>query len=91
MEKREVFFLDKEGRKISGYNLKFHSQLAKKLIEQDEELKEKYEQSGVEDMTMFLLEYFYCAGVNSSRYKEISFLPRSITEKQKKSISILFL
>ena len=83
MTKRKVFFINRQCEIISNEQIKFHELLADHIVDSNEELKEKFKNSKIDNKTLFLiLDEGYLAGTDSERYKEISFSPSNLTQKE---------
>jgi len=80
----EVFFIDRDGNKISSDTMSSHYGLAHLILEQNENLKEEFEQSKRNDKVDFLIfEKGYLTVSNIGYYRKIKFSSLSITEKQR--------
>lgn len=83
MNSRSVFFIDKEGNEISDNEIDYHEELARKILEDNENLNKRYIESGIKNKTLFLIAIEkYFAGSDTDRYREISYLS-PIVEKRK--------
>ncbi len=83
MNTRRVFFIDSDGKIISDDEIGYHEELAKKVLENNENLNSKYLKSGLNNKTLFLIvmeKYF--AGSNTDRYREISYLSPIVEERK---------
>lgn len=88
MEKynRRIFLIDSEGILHSNENAISHEELAKYVIENDEELKEEFKKSRMKLELAFLLKKGWIYGTESDRYKEIVCLSKEVSDKVRKII-----
>ncbi len=82
----EVFFIDKDGNKISCENISSHIGLANLIIEK-KDLKKEFEQSGKNNPIEFLIENKgYIAISNSGIYRKVTYDSEFVSEKQRRCI-----
>ena len=80
----EVFFIDRDGNKISNEQVESHYGLAYLILQQNKQLKEEFEKGKRKDMVDFLtFEKGYLTVSNIGYYRKIKFSSLSITEKQR--------
>ena len=84
----DVFLINKEGEKISSPAISWHIGLSNKLIQDDEELKKKFELSKKNSALEFLLgDEGYMAGSEiGNYYKQLTYESNLASEKQKRLI-----
>ena len=83
MNTRNIFFIDRNGNVIEDDEISYHEDLAKKIIETNNNIQKKYNESGLNNKTLYLIlieKYF--AGSNTDRYREISYLSPVIEERK---------
>ncbi len=83
MDTKNIFFIDKKGNIITDDEIYYHEELAKKILESDENLKKKYLESGLNDKTLFLLLFEkYFVGSDTNIYREIIYLSPIIEDRK---------
>lgn len=85
-EGRRVFFLDREGKEHSNETCNNHDELAIWIIENEEDLKRRFEKSRMKLEIAFLLKEGWIYGTEADRYKEVVCFAKNISEKGKKII-----
>jgi len=84
-DKLRIFFRDTEGKEYFDKDIIKHNNLAKKIIEADEKLNEKFKQSGIKNETEFLIREGYLVGTEiEDGYNEILYMPSKVSQKGKK-------
>lgn len=80
----DVFFIDKDGNKISDEHISSHIGLAYTMIEKDEELKKEFENSGERNPLIYLIiNKGYMTFSEMGSYRKVVCNSRIMTEKQK--------
>lgn len=81
----EIFLIDREGKRFSSEKISSHIGLANLILEQDEELKMEFEQSGKRNPLEFLLgDKGYMSTSKIGMYKNIVFDSTLISEEQRR-------
>ncbi len=82
-----VSFIDIDGNEISSEDISSHIGLARKIVDENLELKNEFEKSGKDAMNFLILDKGYIArGTIGNYYRNISYASDKISEKQKKII-----
>lgn len=89
-EGRRVFFLDREGKEHSNENCNNHDELAICIIENEEDLKRRFDKSRMKLEIAFLLKEGWIYGTESDRYKEVVCLAKNISKESKKLIQYYY-
>lgn len=81
----EVFFINKEGKRLSAENVNSHIGLANIVLNGDESLRQEFEKSKKESLLQFLLDDKGFMSVSDMGfYKKVSFDKTQISEEQKR-------
>lgn len=81
----EIFFVDKDGNKISNEHIGSHIGLAFAMLEEDEKLKKEFIESKKRNPVEFLItNKGYMTVNNIGEYKVVVFTSSSISDKQRK-------
>lgn len=83
---RRVFFIDTEGNEYFDEKFSNHEELAEWIVENNEQLKEKFKKSKMKIEIAFLIKEGWIYGTESERYKEVVCLAKNISKKSKKII-----
>lgn len=83
----EVFFIDKDGNKLSSEDICSHIGLGNLILQKNENLREEFQRSKKRSLTEFLIvDKGYVAAGSMGEYRNITFDRNSISEKQKRLI-----
>ena len=81
----EVFLIDREGKRFSSEEISSHIGLANLIIEQNEELKKEFEQSGKRNPLEFLLgDKGYMTISEMGVYKQVIYDSELLSEQQRR-------
>lgn len=84
----EIFFVDKDGNKISNENIGSHIGLAFAMLEEDETLKKEFMESKKRNPAEFLIaNKGYMTVNNIGEYKTVVFTSSSISDKQQRLLT----
>ena len=83
---RRIFFIDVEGKEHSNEQFSNHEELAEWIVENDEQLKEKFQKSRMKIEIAFLIQEGWIYGTESDRYKEVVCLAKNISKESKRLI-----
>ena len=83
----DIFFVDKNGKKIFSEEISSHIALGNLVIQKDEQLKKEYEESGKRDVVDFLIsDKGYLKVTNIDYYYSLVFSASKISKKQKEVV-----
>jgi len=86
----EVFFIDLNGNIISDDHISSHIGLSKKIVQNDEYLKEKFIESGYDKEDIFLLEYIGYTLGSGMPYNRFLIINKEKTTKKQKETQFRF-
>ncbi len=82
----EVFFIDSNGKVLEDEHIESHIGLAKKIVDESEELKKEFIENGYEKEDLFLVDYKgYILGSGTNYNKFIIVNKEKTTSSQKKT------
>ena len=87
MDIEEVFFIDRNGNKISSDNISSHIGLAQEILKQNQVVNNQFLKSGIKDPVEFLVSRGYIKISEIRWYKVCQYSSSQITEVQREYVN----